>query len=148
MNRHSLDTPEGAPGRLQDHPLDHVAIAVHSIDEALASYQLLSGASGSRRERVESQGVEVCFIGEGDGKLELLEPLDEDSPVGRFLARRGAGLHHIAYRVPDIRAALRQLADSGMDLIDREPRTGAGGHLVAFIHPRSTGGTLVELVEG
>lgn len=132
---------------IQGLPLDHVAIAVHSIDEALPSFEAVSGASGSHRERVASQGVEVCFLGEGAGKLELLQPLGPDTPVGRFLERRGSGLHHIAYRVTGIDSTLESLAAAGFELIDRVARSGAQGHRVAFIHPRSTGGTLIELVE-
>ena len=128
-------------------PLDHVAIAVASIDDVLPSLQAVTGAEGSHRERVDAQGVELLFLGTGDGKLELLQPLGPDTPVGRFLEKRGPGLHHIAYRVPDIDAALRDLADRGLELVDTEARPGAMGHRVAFIHPRSTGGVLVELVE-
>ena len=139
------------PARLDDPlgglPLDHVAIAVASIDDALPTFEALTGARGSPRERVHAQGVELCFVGSGDGKLELLQPLSPDTPVGRFLARRGSGLHHVAYRVSDLEAALRALETRGVELIDREPRPGAGGHRVAFIHPHSTAGVLVELVE-
>ncbi|HUG41550.1 MAG TPA: methylmalonyl-CoA epimerase [Longimicrobiales bacterium] len=128
-------------------PLDHVAIAVASIDDVLPAFEALTGARGSPRERVESQGVELCFVGAGDGKLELLQPLAPDTPVGRFLARRGPGLHHVAYRVPDIARALRAAEEHGLEPIDRVPRAGAYGHKVAFLHPRSTGGVLVELIE-
>jgi methylmalonyl-CoA/ethylmalonyl-CoA epimerase len=128
-------------------PLDHVAIAVDSIDDVLPALELVTGARGSPRERVEAQGVELCFVGDGDGKLELLQPLGPQTPVGRFLQRRGAGLHHLAYRVTDIDAALRELERAGVELIDRSARPGAHGHRVAFIHPRSTGGVLMELVE-
>lgn len=127
--------------------LDHVAIAVTSIDGALPVLQAVTGGESSRRERVDSQGVELVFLGSGPGKLELLQPLAPDSPVGRFLEKRGPGLHHIAYRVTDIRAALRDFADQGFELIDTEPRTGAMGHQVAFLHPHSTGGVLIELVQ-
>jgi methylmalonyl-CoA/ethylmalonyl-CoA epimerase len=128
-------------------PLDHVAIAVESIDDVLPALEAVTGARGSRPERVEGQGVEVCFLGTGFGKIELVRPLGPDSPVARFLTRRGTGLHHIAYRVADIDATLQRLATGGMELIDRVPRPGAHGHRVAFIHPRSTGGVLVELVQ-
>jgi methylmalonyl-CoA/ethylmalonyl-CoA epimerase len=128
-------------------PLDHVAVAVESIDDMLTALESVTGARGSPRERVASQGVEVCFLGSGPGRIELVEPTGPDTPVARFLSKRGPGLHHIAYRVPDLEALLRQLADAGFDLIDREPRAGAQGHRVAFIHPRSTGGVLIELVE-
>lgn len=142
---HASSESGSGPGEF---PLDHVAIAVRSIGEALPSFEAVSGAKGSPPEILGAQGVRVCFIGEGPGRLELLEPTGDDTPVGRFLDRRGPGLHHIAYRVPDLVAALASLERQGMTLIDREPRTGAGGHKVAFVHPRSTNGTLVELVEG
>jgi methylmalonyl-CoA/ethylmalonyl-CoA epimerase len=129
-------------------PLDHVAIAVESIAAMLPTYEAMFGGTGSPVELVESQGVKVAFVGAGPGRLELLEPLSPDSPVGRFLERRGPGLHHIAYRVPDIRSELSRLAADGVELIDTVPRPGVGGHLVAFVHPRSAGGVLVELVEG
>jgi methylmalonyl-CoA/ethylmalonyl-CoA epimerase len=128
-------------------PLDHVAVAVESIDAALPALEAVTGARGSRRDRVASQGVEVCFLGSGPAKIELLEPLEPDSPVGRFLAKRGPGLHHIAYRVVDIEAMLRRLEAAGVELIDRTPRAGAHGHQVAFLHPRSTSGVLIELVQ-
>ena len=104
------DTSRSA-GPLRGLPLDHVAIAVPSIDDALPAFEALTGHSGSPRERVDAQGVELCFVGDGPGKLELLEPLSSESPVGRFLEKRGPGLHHIAYRVTDIEAALRAGAD-------------------------------------
>ncbi|HEX6132334.1 MAG TPA: methylmalonyl-CoA epimerase [Longimicrobiales bacterium] len=129
-------------------PLDHVAIAVESIAAFQPLFESLLGATGSPVERVGAQGVAVSFIGTGPGRLELLEPTGADTPVGRFLARRGPGLHHIAYRVPDLEAALERLAADGIELIDRTPRTGAHGHRVAFLHPRSTGGVLIELVSG
>ncbi len=128
-------------------PLDHVAIAVASIEEALPVYELLTGARSSPRERVESQGVDVVFVGTGVGRLELIEPTSPNSPVGRFLQKRGPGLHHVAYRVPDLGAALARLAAQGVRLIDEQPRPGAHGRLVAFVHPASTGGVLVELVQ-
>lgn len=127
-------------------PLDHVAIAVESIAAVLPIYEAMLGATGSRVERVASQNVDVVFVGEGPGRLELLQPTTPDSAVGRFLAKRGNGLHHIAYRVADVQAELDRLAAEGMELIDRVPRPGAGGHQVAFLHPRSTGGVLIELV--
>ena len=126
-----------------DRPLHHVAVAVHSIAESRALYELLTGARCSPVETLESQGVRVAFV----GQVELVEPLSPETTVGRFLARRGPGLHHIAFRTSDIRAELRRLDDAGLQLVDREPRIGAKGHLVAFIHPSSTGGVLVELVE-
>lgn len=124
-------------------PLDHVAVAVASIEDSAGHYELLSGLSCSPPEVLESQGVRVAFIGE----IELLEPLGPDTTVGRFVARRGPGMHHVAYRCEDLVSELKRLEDAGVELIDRAPRAGAFGHLVAFIHPRSTGGVLVELVE-
>jgi methylmalonyl-CoA/ethylmalonyl-CoA epimerase len=132
---------------LEGLPLDHVAVAVESIDAMLPTLESVTGAVGSPRERVASQGVEACFVGPDPGRLELLQPLGPDTPVGRFLAKRGPGLHHIAYRVTDLDAELRRLETAGIELIDRAPRPGARGHRVAFIHPRSTGGVLIELVE-
>ena len=128
---------------LEDRPLHHVAIAVPSLEEATSLYELLSGAKGSEPETIPSQGVRVTFI----GKVELLEPLSPTSTVARFLDRRGPGLHHIAYPSTDLRSDLAALEEAGIQLIDREPRPGAGGHSVAFLHPRSTGGILIELVQ-
>lgn len=129
-------------------PLDHVALAVPSIADALPLYEFLTGGRGSPRERVEQQGVELTFVGAGPGRIELLEPLGPDSPVARFLERRGPGLHHIAYRVADVQAQLGRLTAAGMRAIDAHPRNGAHGRRVAFLHPKSTGGVLIELVEG
>ena len=127
--------------------LDHVGIAVASIDESLPLWESLTGGKGSAREVVETQGVEVVFVGSGAGRVELIAPLRPDSTVARFLERRGPGMHHLCYRVPDLRAALAECLAEGFELIDREPRAGAGGHLVAFLHPRSTAGVLIELLE-
>jgi methylmalonyl-CoA epimerase len=126
-----------------DRPLDHVAVAVHSLDEACRLYELLSGEICSPPEVLDTQGVRVAFC----GSVELLEPLAPETPVARFLERRGPGLHHVAYRTPDLRAELERLREAGFRLIDTEPRRGAGGHLVAFVHPESTGGVLVEFVQ-
>ncbi len=127
--------------------LDHVAIALPSIAAALPVFELLTGTSGSSIEPVTAQGVNVAFVGEGATRLELIEPARADSPVAGFLERRGAGLHHIAYRVSDLDAALRDLSARGLELIDGTPRPGAHGRRVAFLHPRSTHGVLVELIE-
>ncbi len=132
---------------MTERTLDHVGVAVPSLDEALPLFESLAGARGSGRERVESQGVEVVFVGSGPGRLELLAPTRPDSPVAKFLARRGPGMHHLCYRVPDIAAALESFRGEGYELIDQAARPGAHGHKVAFLHPRSTGGVLVELVE-
>jgi methylmalonyl-CoA/ethylmalonyl-CoA epimerase len=132
---------------MHERDLDHVGIAVPSLDEALPVWEALVGAAGSGRERVDAQGAEVVFVGSGAGRVELLAPTHPDSPVARFLERRGSGMHHLCYRVPDIAAALREYRDAGYQLIDQEPRSGAHGHRVAFLHPRSSTGVLVELVE-
>lgn len=125
-----------------------MGIAVPSLDEALPLWEALTGAKGSGREVVESQGVEVVFVGSGAGRVELVAPVRADSALARHLERRGSGMHHLCYRVPDLRAALAEHERAGDRLIDREPRAGAHGHLVAFLHPKSTGGVLIELVEG
>ena len=124
-------------------PLDHVAIAVHSIEDSASHFELMSGDVWSPPEILESQGGRVAFV----GSIELLEPLSPDTTVGRFLERRGQGLHHIAYKTGDISSELSRLATAGVQLIDEEPRPGANGHLVAFVHPKSTGGILTELVQ-
>ncbi|MEX0979796.1 MAG: methylmalonyl-CoA epimerase [Gemmatimonadota bacterium] len=124
-------------------PLHHVAVAAHSIRETAPLYELITGASCSRIEDVPAQGVRAAFV----GTIEILEPLDATGAVARFLERRGPGLHHVAYRVDDIRAALSRLREAGVRLVDEHPRAGAGGHAVAFLHPEATGGVLVELVE-
>jgi len=126
------------------YPLDHVAVAVASLEEACRLFELLAGTSCSPVETLESQGVRVCFA----GSIEIIEPLGPDTSVGRFLEHRGQGLHHIAYRVPDLPEALARLREEGIELIDAAPRLGARGHQVAFLHPKSTGGVLVELVSG
>lgn len=127
--------------------LDHVAIAVPSISAVLPLFELIAGAGSSPIERVESQMVDVAFVGGTGTRIELLQPGAPDSTVQRFLDRRGPGLHHIAYRVTDLDNALRRLAAAGIRLIDETPRLGAGGHRVAFLHPDSTGKVLIELVE-
>ena len=125
-------------------PLDHIAVAVHSIEERRTLFEQLSGEACTTPETLEAQGVRVAFV----GAIELLEPLGPDTTIGRFLARRGEALHHVAYRTPDLAKELARLDSEGMPLIDRAPRTGARGHRVAFLHPSGTGGVLVELVEG
>lgn len=124
-------------------PLDHVAIAVPSLGQAVPLHEALAGRSASPVETLEAQGVRVAFV----GAVELLEPLGPDTPVGRFLSRQGPGLHHLAYRVADLDGELARLIGLGFEPIDREGRPGARGHRVAFLHPRSTGKVLVELVE-
>jgi methylmalonyl-CoA/ethylmalonyl-CoA epimerase len=136
------------PEKLLDLPLDHIAVAVPSITDALPLYELIAGAKSSPIERVESQGVDVAMVGSGDTRIELLQPVSGNSTVQRFLDRHGPGLHHIAYRVADLDGTLERLAAAGIRLIDQKGRPGAGGHNVAFLHPRSTGGILIELVQG
>jgi methylmalonyl-CoA/ethylmalonyl-CoA epimerase len=127
--------------------LDHVAIAVHDLDAALAGYRSRYGVQPLHREVVESQGVEEAMIPVGGSFVQLLQPLSPDTPVGRFLADRGEGLHHVAYAVLDIEAALAHLASQGARLIDTEPRIGGRGARIAFVHPKDLAGTLMELVE-
>ncbi len=126
-----------------DLPLDHVAVAVLSFEDILPVLERLTGARASAPERVPAQGVEVCFV----GRVELIRPLDGDNGVARFIDRRGPGLHHVAYRVEDVAAAMNALASEGYEFTSAGPMTGAGGHRIAFVHPGSTGGLLVELVE-
>lgn len=132
---------------MNERMLDHVGIAVPSLDEALTLWEPLLGARGSQRETVEEQGVEISFVGSGAGRVELLAPTGPDSPIARFLDRRGPGMHHLCYRVPDLAAALEELAHEGYQLIDRQPRAGAHGHRIAFLHPKSASGVLIELLE-
>ena|SRR5688500_17883771 len=122
--------------------LDHVAIAVPNLIEAIALYESLSGGSATEAETLPEQGVRVAFV----GSIELLEPLGPDTPVGRFVSRRGPGVHHIAYHTTDVAGELARMVAAGFEAIDRVPRREARGHLVAFLHPRTTGGTLIELV--
>ncbi len=115
-------------------PLDHIGIAVPSIRESAATFEPIAGAPCSATEELPEQGVNVAFV----GSIELIEPRSDTSPVARFLTRRGPGIHHVAYRVSDLRATLQDLNTRGFQLIDEEPRLGARGHLVAFVHPEST----------
>lgn len=124
----------------------HVGFAVEDLDGALATYERLFGARLEHRSRVEEQGVEAASIRVGASRLELLSSLGEDTPVGRFLANRGPGMHHVAYEVEDIRAALAHLSDAGAELIDATPRRGMFGLEVAFVHPDSVHGVLSEVV--
>jgi methylmalonyl-CoA epimerase len=124
----------------------HVGLAVEDLDGALDTYERLFGARLEQRSRVEEQGVEAASIRVGESRLELLGALGEDTPVGRFLAKRGPGMHHVAYEVADIRAALAHLTDAGAELIDESPRRGMFGLEVAFVHPDSVHGVLSEVV--
>jgi len=127
--------------------VDHVGVAVESIDDALAIYRDTLGMPLVHRETVSEQGVDAALLDVGDSHLELLEPLGPDTGVGRFLARRGPGLHHVAYRVESVEDTLEKLRAAGVRLIDEAPRTGIRGSLVAFLHPSSTGGVLTEIVQ-
>ena len=127
--------------------IDHVGVAVDDLDAATKLYEGVLGMPLVHRETVTEQGVEAVLLDVGDGHVELLSPLGEDTPVGKFLARKGPGLHHVAYAVSDIEATLGDLAEAGVELIDAQPRTGIRDSRVAFLHPRSTGGVLTELVE-
>jgi len=123
----------------------HVGIAVADLDEAVRMYERLFGATLEKRQRVDHQGVEAASLHVGDGRVELLAALGDDTPVGRFLAKRGPGLHHVAYEVDDIRAALGELREQGVELIDNEPKDGMFG-LAAFVHPNAVHGVLSELI--
>lgn len=127
--------------------LDHVAIAVRNLDEAIAGYRNRYGVEPLYREVVESQGVEEAMIAVGGSFLQLLEPRSPDTPVGRFIEKNGEGLHHVAFAVADIEAALEHLSAEGARLIDSEPRVGGRGAKIAFVHPKDLTGTLIELVE-
>jgi methylmalonyl-CoA/ethylmalonyl-CoA epimerase len=127
--------------------IDHVGIAVAEIDSALALYRDTLSMELVHRERVEDHDVEIAMLRAGDGQVELVAPLGADTAVGRFLAARGSGLHHVAYRVSDIDAALEELRAREVELIDATPRRGARSSRIAFVDPRSAGGVLTELVE-
>jgi methylmalonyl-CoA epimerase len=127
--------------------IDHVGIAVSDLERATALYRDIFGMAVAHRETVESQGVEAVLLEVGPGHVELLRPLGPETVVGRFISKRGEGLHHVAYRVEDIDATLAGLKEAGIELIDSEARPGIRGSRVAFLHPKATGGTLTELVE-
>ena len=124
-------------------PLDHVAIAVTSLEEVCSLYELISGETRTTPEVLEAQGVRVAFV----GSIEFLEPLNPETSVGRFISTRGPSLHHVAYRTADIISEISRLKKNGFDLIDPEPRPGAQGHLVTFLYPSATEGVLIELVQ-
>ena len=127
--------------------IDHVGVAVPDLDQAVATYERLLGVAPAHRERVEDQGVEEVLFAVGSSYVQLLGPLGADTPVGRSLERRGPGVHHVAYRVDDVAAALEHLRAEGARLIDEAPRPGSRNTLIAFVHPASMGGVLVELVQ-
>ncbi|HEY3775112.1 MAG TPA: methylmalonyl-CoA epimerase [Solirubrobacteraceae bacterium] len=127
--------------------IDHVGVAVPSIDDALPFYRDVLGMELVHRETVEEQGVAAALLDVGESHVELIEPLSADGGVARFLADRGAGLHHVAYRVPSIEQALAACRSAGLRLIDEQPRTGIRGSRVAFLHPKASGGVLTEIVQ-
>ncbi|HTG47538.1 MAG TPA: methylmalonyl-CoA epimerase [Actinomycetota bacterium] len=131
--------------RLTD--VDHVGIAVEDLDQAVEEYRRLLGVEPVHRERVDDQGVEEVLFAAGSSFIQLLAPLRPDTPVGRSLARRGPGVHHVAYRVEDLQGALEHLREEGARLVDGSPRPGSRGTLIAFVHPATMGGVLVELVQ-
>jgi methylmalonyl-CoA epimerase len=128
--------------------IHHVGVVVTDLDEAVRTYERLFGGRLEHRARVEEQGVEAATIRVGDARIELLAALGDDTPVGRFLAKRGPGMHHVAYEVDDVAASLSELAAAGVELIDSEPRQGLFGLEVAFVHPESVHGVLSEVVSG
>ena len=142
-----LSPPPGTLCGMKLTNLDHVGIAVHDLDAALAEYQRLYGVRPIFRETVEAQGVEEAMIAVGGSFVQLLEPLGPGTPVAKFLERNGEGLHHVCFAVVDIDAALAHLVDEGARLIDETPRVGGRGARVAFVHPKQTTGTLIELIE-
>ena len=132
---------------MKPYNLDHVAIAVHDLNAAVDRHRELFGAEPLYRERVEVQGVEEAMIAIGGSYVQLIAPLAEDTPVGRFLAKYGEGMHHVAYAVADIEAALADMRAAGARLVDETPRIGGRGAKIAFVHPATFAGTLIELVE-
>lgn len=127
--------------------IDHIGIAVEDIDAAMKIYNEQFEMAVQYREVVESQGVEAVLLEVGDAHIELLKPLGPDTPVGKFIEKRGVGMHHVAYRVEDVQAELDRLKALGLELIDETPRIGIQGSTVAFVHPQSAGGVLTEIVK-
>jgi methylmalonyl-CoA/ethylmalonyl-CoA epimerase len=139
--------PAGATLSLVFRRIDHIGIAVADLEAAIAVHQEIYGMAMAHRETVVEQGVEAVLFDVGENHVELLRPLADDTPVGRFLERRGPGLHHVAYQVGDIDAALAELREEGVRMIDSAPRTGIRGSRVAFVHPSASASVLTELVE-
>ena len=127
--------------------IDHIGVATDDLDGAVALYEGTLGMPVAHRETIESQGVEAVLLDVGEGHVELLSPLGPETPVGKYLDKRGPGLHHVAYAVGDIDDVLSRLKEAGVEMIDSEPRRGIRNSRVAFVHPRSTGGVLTEIVE-
>jgi methylmalonyl-CoA/ethylmalonyl-CoA epimerase len=126
--------------------IHHVAMAVDDLDQAVATYERLFGAELELRDSLAEQGIEAAYLRVGSGRIELVAPTDGESAVGRFVASRGPGMHHVALAVPDVTLAVRELEEAGVTIIDTEPRAGLGGHEVSFVHPESIHGVLVEVV--
>jgi methylmalonyl-CoA/ethylmalonyl-CoA epimerase len=126
----------------------HVCMAVDDLEHAVEAYERLFGAEVELRDRVEEQGVDAVYLRVGTGRVELVAPLGDDTPVGRFLASRGPGMHHVAFEVDDLEAAVDELSAGGANVIDAEPRPGLGGKDVVFVHPETLGGVLAEVVGG
>jgi methylmalonyl-CoA/ethylmalonyl-CoA epimerase len=133
--------------RIRLDKIDHIGIAVKSLSEAVPIWTAILGRNVSGEEAVPAEKVRVAFFGEGPGRVELIEPTDPDSPIARHLDRRGSGIHHICLAVPDLEAALESAEAAGVEALPPRIRLGAGGHRVAFFHPRTTGGVLIELSE-
>ncbi|MDQ2944223.1 MAG: methylmalonyl-CoA epimerase [Candidatus Dormibacteraeota bacterium] len=127
--------------------IHHIGVAVADLDESIRLYQSGLGAQIVHRATNEKEGLEAAFLRVGDGEIELMSALRDDSPVGKFVGKRGPGLHHVAYAVTDLDQALADARDAGLELIDQEPRVGMHGTRIAFLHPKSVGGVLTELVE-
>lgn len=127
--------------------IHHVGVAVTDLDESIRLYRTMFGAELVHRQANEKEGLEAAFLRIGDAELELMVPLRDDSPVGKFVSKRGPGLHHIAFGVADIEKAIDEARTAGLELIDAEPRMGMHGARIAFVHPKSVGGVLTELVE-
>lgn len=137
-----MATPDWSIG-----PIDHIGIAVESLEKAMAFYRDTLKLPLAEIEEVEDQKVRTAIFFTGEGRVELLEPTSPESPIAKFIAKRGEGIHHMAIRVTDIKAKLAELEAAGAQLIDREPRVGAGGHLIAFVHPKSAHSVLLELTQ-
>ncbi len=131
---------------MQARGIHHLGVAVEDLDEAVTTYERIFGARVEHRETVPDQGVEAASLKVGAGRVELLASLGEETPVGKFLIKRGPGMHHVAYEVEDVRAAIGELAEQGVELVDEEPRQGLFGLEVAFLHPDAVDGVLSELV--
>jgi methylmalonyl-CoA/ethylmalonyl-CoA epimerase len=127
--------------------IDHIGVAVKSIEEALNFWEAVLGIKCTGVEEVTEQKVKTAFLPVKDTEIELLEPTADDSPVAKFIEKKGEGIHHLAIRVPDLQGALSELKEQGVRLIDEKPRRGAGGAMIAFLHPSATGGILLELSE-